>query len=402
VGVREDLGDLNRVIDDSLHAVLRAAADAGPTASANAMGSTVVLHHADVERLAHDTSLVGIGLALFDLMGIDDGPLRDWYGGLMFTNEGEPHQRLRSLVSRAFTPRSVGALRPTAAAAVDRALSRVRSDGGGDLVEAVGLVPMEVMCALLGVPAADVPEFVAWADALSTTFGLMDPDQIVAAHDAIQGMLSYVTRLADLRHDRPADDVITALLAVADDGERLTHEEAVAMVANLIVGGHDTTASQLGCSLLALLRHPDQLARVRAEPEVVPSAVVETIRYEPSVAFVPRRTTGAFELAGTELPADSILLLATAAANREPGVWDEPDRFDVGRFTSPDAPRLLSFGAGPHYCLGAALARLTVEEVVRGVAALGEGLTPAKDLTNVDWRMVLGRSPATLPVTLTT
>jgi hypothetical protein len=396
----KDLGDLNRVIDDSLHAVLRAAAEAGPTASANATGSTVVLHHADVERLAHDTSLVGIGLALFDLMGIDDGPLRDWYGGLMFTNEGDPHQRLRSLVARAFTPRAVGALRPAAVATVDRVLSRLRADGGGDLVEAVGLVPMEVMCALLGVPAADVPEFVTWADALSVTFGLMEPDEVATAHDAIEGMLGYVARLADRRHADPEDDVISALLAVADDGQRLTHAEAVAMVANLIVGGHDTTASQLGCSLIALLRHPEELARVRADPDLLPSSVVETIRYEPSVAFVPRRTTGPFELAGTELPAGSILLLATAAANREPGVWDEPDRFDVGRFTSPDAPRLLTFGAGPHYCLGAALARLTVEEVVRGVAALGEGLAPAKDLSDVPWRMVLGRSPATLPVTL--
>ena len=386
--------DISQLIDDSLHATLRAAADAGPTTLDEPTGSTIVLRHADVERLAHDPALVGIGLAMFDLMGIVDGPLRDWYSGLMFTNEGEPHQRLRSLVSRAFTPRAVGGLRPIAAEAVDRALAGVRDDGGGDLVDALGLVPMELMCALLGVPAADVPEFVAWADALSPTFGLMDADQIAAADAAIEGMLDYVGRLADVRHGDPRDDVITALLAAADDGERLTHAEAVAMVANLIVGGHDTTASQLGCSLLALLRHPGELGRRRADPELLTSAVVETIRYEPSVPFVPRHTTAPYELADAELPAGSILLLSTAAANREPGVWDDPDRFDVGRFTSPDAPRLLSFGAGPHYCLGTALARLTVEEVVRGVADLGTELSPAADLATVPWRMVLGRSPA--------
>ncbi len=390
--------DLSQLPDPSLHAVLRAAADAAPVGRVDTTGAVVVLRHDDVERLAHDRRLVGIGLALFDLSGVGEGRLRDWYSGLMFTNDGAPHDRLRGLVSRAFTPRAVRALRGAATSIVADALQPVVADSGGDLVDALGLVPMGVMCRLLGVPADDVAEFVAWADALSPTFGLMDPAEIAAAEEAIEGMLGYVERLLELRRADPADDLITALLAAEADGDTLTHDEVVAMVANLIVGGHDTTASQIGCSLHALLDHPAELGRVRADPTLAGSAVTETIRYEPGIAFVPRLAGEALDVAGEQLPGGTVILLATAAANREPGVWDEPDRFDVGRFTEPDAPRLLTFGAGPHYCLGAALARLTVEEVVTGIAGLGPGLAPATDLASVPWRLVLGRSPATLPV----
>ena len=282
----------------------------------------------------------------------------------------------------------------------DAAYAELARDGGGDLTEQLALLPMRVMCRLLGVPDEDVESFVGWADDLSPTFGLMDADEIDAANAAIEGMLGYVASLAEKRRAEPRDDVISALLAAAEGGERLTHDEVVAMVANLIVAGHDTTSSQLGCSLLALLRHPGEAARVAADPELLTSAVVETIRYEPSVAFVPRVASEELPVAGTELPAGSIVLLATGAANREPGVWADPDRFDVGRFAAPDAPRLLTFGAGPHYCLGAALARLTIEEVVRAHVAVGEQLRPADPLDDVPWRLVLGRSPATLPVTI--
>ena len=384
--------DLQSTFGDDLHAVLREAAENGPTVVDSVSGAVVVLRHAEVERLAHDRRLAGVGLALFEFMGIGDGPLRAWYGGLMFTNEGEPHHRLRSLVSRAFTPRAVEALRADAATLAKSSLEPVAVAGGGDLVAAFGLLPMRVMCRLLGVPERDVPVFAGWADALSPIFGFMSPEQVEDATDAIERLLAYVGGLVEQRTGDPGPDLITSLLAAEVDGGKLTHDEVIAMVANLLVGGHDTTASQLGCTLLALVRHPGETSRVRADPSLISSAVSETIRYEPAVAGVPRTAAGPLDVAGTAVEAGAVVLLSTAAANREPGVWRDPERLDVRRFVEPGTPRLLSFGAGPHYCLGAALARMTVEEAVRALLDLGP-VTPAGDPDDVVWRMVLGRSP---------
>ena len=391
--------ELSIEIGDELHARLREAAAAGPVATDAMSGALCVLRYPDVEQLAHEPRLAGIGLAMFDLLGITDGPLRQWYGGLMFTNEGEAHHRLRALVSRAFTPKAVKALRADAAKLAADGLEPIRADGGGDLVDALGLLPMHVMCRLLGVPGEDVSIFGVWADALSPTFGYMDPEQIEAAERAIVDLLAYVDDLTARRAQDPGDDLITALLAAEVDGARLEHDEVLAMVANLLVGGHDTTASQLACTFLTLLRHPDETDRLREAPELIGPAVAEAVRYEPSLPAVPRTVTEPFEVVDREPPVGSIVLLITGAANRDPAVWDEPDRFDVSRFTAPSAPRLLTFGAGAHYCLGAALARLTVEEGVRAMLDLGPS-GPEGDPFAVPWRSVLGRAPAEVPIRL--
>ena len=189
---------------------------------------------------------------------------------------------------------------------------------------------------------------------------------------------------------------MTGLLAAEADGGRLTHDEVLAMVANLLVGGHDTTASQLACTALTLARHPEAVDRLRHTHDLLASAATETIRYEPSIPAVPRTVVEPVEVGDEELPAGTVVLLATAAANREPGVWEDPDRFAVDRFADPGAPRLLSFGSGPHYCLGAALARLTVEEAVRALVALGP--FELRHPSAVPWRTVLGRAPERVPV----
>jgi cytochrome P450 len=172
------------------------------------------------------------------------------------------------------------------------------------------------------------------------------------------------------------------------------------MVGNLIVGGHDTTGSQLGCTFLTLLRHPDPAAELAGHPELVPHAVEETMRFEPSISGIPRKPTEAILVGDVEVPVGSILILSTAAANREIGVWPEPDTFDITRFTQPGVPRLMSFGIGTHYCLGAALARMTLEEAVRALFVEDPQPRAAIDLSDVTWRQVLGRSPASLPVSV--
>src|SRR3974390_104177 len=163
---------------------LAAAASGSPVAMEGTTGAVVVLRYEELERLAHDPRLVGVGLTWFDVMGIQ-GDLREWYGSLMFTNEGEAHTRLRRLVSRAFTPRSVQQLRPRAAQLIKEQFLELESRGEGDLVQLLARPSVRVMCHLLGVPEDDVDVWGSWADALSPVFGYMDPEQIVAAETAL-------------------------------------------------------------------------------------------------------------------------------------------------------------------------------------------------------------------------
>ncbi len=374
------------------------AASRGSTAIDDTTGAVYVLRYGDIARLLHEPRVHGVGLSIFDAMGISEGALRDWYGALMFTNDGDRHGRLRHLVSKAFTPRAVEQLRPVAAACVAERLTAVHEAGGGDLVAALAQVPMHVMCALIGVPDDKVPEFIGWVDALSPVFLFMQPEQIARAEAAIIELIAYVRELVEQRHDTPANDLMTALIRAEHDGDRLTRAETVTMVANLLVGGHDTTGSQIGCTLLTLLARPRALSEVRADPRRLASLVSETIRFEPSITFAPRTVVERIEVCGIQRPANTVLMCTFLTANRDPEVWDDPDAFVPHRFDAADAPRLLSFGGGAHYCLGAALARTTLEEAVRGVAELSPTL--AVDPDGVEWSQVLGRSPARLPVNI--
>ncbi len=298
---------------------LHAAASISDCAVVDMTGMIFVFRHRDVERLLHDTRLEGVGLTLFDLLGVPDGPLRDWYGGLMFTNEGAVHHRLRRLVSKAFTPRSVERLRGLAGRMADDRLARL-AQFDGDLIAAFGGLPMQVMCALLGVPDSAVEDFIEWTDALSAVFGLMSPEQVAAASGAIDPLLAYVADVVEHRSHTPADDLISALVAAEDDGERLTRDETVAMAVNLLAGGHDTTASQIGCSLFTLLQQPDVMRLATADSTTIGSIVNETIRLEPSLPGAPRTVIEPVEIGGIERPVGSLVLLATATAtaNRDP------------------------------------------------------------------------------------
>jgi cytochrome P450 len=355
----------------------------------------IVLGHQEIDRLAHDRRLAGVGVTYFDLMGIE-GKLRDWYSSLMFTNEGAAHARLRHLVSGAFTPRSIERLREYATTLINSAFDEVTEAGEGDLVPALRLVPIRVISRLLGVPASESDVVAGWADRLSPVFSYMDAEQIRDADAALAELVPYVTALVESREHSPSDDLITALLGADADGDRLSREEVVTMVGNLLVGGHDTTGSQLACTMLTFLHQPEAVERIRRGEVEAPDAVAESMRIEPSIPAIPRQVIEPFDVGGMTRPAGTMLLLALCTGNRDPEVWENPHEFLVDRFASASAPHLLTFGVGTHFCLGANLAKLTLAEAVRGFSA--RNIEPVLDYADIPWRVVLGRSPASLPV----
>jgi cytochrome P450 len=368
------------------------------SAARDITGLLWVLRYADVERLSSDGRLQGVGLNFFDQMGINGGPLRRWYGSLMFTNEGANHRRLRRLVSGVFKPKAVETLRDATRELVQKTFGELRRDGGGDLVGAFQHVPMRVMCELLGVPHADVPLFVNWADALTPVFLFMSPEEIAGATEAIAALLGYVDQVVARRRSDPGNDLISALITTEDEGHRLTHEELLDMVANLLVAGHDTTRTQIGCTFIEILKRPQVMTALSARPQAIASAVEETLRLSPSIGLLPRTVLEPIAIGGAVRAPGTLLGLATAAANRDARAWARPDEFVFDRFESPAASRVLTLGTGPHNCIGAHLARMTLTEVVRGL--LETPCHPSVDPATVPWRVVLGRSPVSLPVTV--
>jgi cytochrome P450 len=170
------------------------------------------------------------------------------------------------------------------------------------------------------------------------------------------------------------------------------------MIANLLVAGHDTAGSQIPCSVLVALQHRDELIGVCDDEDRMVSAVAETIRLEPSIPIIPRTAVAPIDLHGTTIPAGSMVFLCIAAACRDESAWPEPDRYDPDRFTRSDTAKLPNFGAGTHYCLGTALAKVAVEESLRAVLAADPPLTLTENPAAIPWRQVLGRSPARLMV----
>jgi cytochrome P450 len=270
------------------------------------------------------------------------------------------HTRLRRLVAKAFTPRVIAALEPRIRQVVDELLADFAADGVFDVVTQLAYpLPVRIISELLGVPEADHDRFENWSKRLvrgldpSTAITISDAEaaDIVAAQVEFS---NYFSALIAQRRAEPGDDLLTKLVLIEEQGDQLTESELIATCILLLVAGHETTANLIANGVLALLRHPDQLDALRADPELITGAVEEVLRYDSPVQMTTRVVRKPTMVGDVEAPTDGILLLLLAAANRDPAVFAEPDRFDITR----DARAHLSFSAGPHFCLGAGLARL--------------------------------------------
>jgi cytochrome P450 len=299
-------------------------------------------------------------------------------GGSINGMDPPEHTRLRRLVASAFTVRRTEALRPRVTSIVNELIdAMIGRPQPVDLVKGFSLpLPAQVICEMLGVPAADIEQFHAWSDAIVADWQ-RDSDEILTALVELYG---YFGALIEVKRAHPADDMMSALIAARDDADRLSEEELTVMCCALLIGGHETTANQINLSLLMLFDHPDQMATLRADPGLIPGAVEELLRCSRLGGLAPARVTREdVEIGGVVIPAGEQVIPLLSTANRDSSVFAEPDRFDVTR----DAASHLTFGAGVHHCLGAQLARVELQEAFRGLIGRLPGLrlaVPASEL----------------------
>ena len=266
------------------------------------------------------------------------------------------HTRLRALVNKAFTPRAVNALEPQIRGIMGGLLDGIGDPVGFDLMPAVAQpLPVIVIAEMLGVPPEDREQFKTWsaqrARLLEPSIGRREREAGAAASRAFD---AYFRKIIEARRADPRDDILSALVQAEDEGERLTERETLNMLRLLLIAGNETTTNLIGNGVLALLRSPDQLRRLRDDPALIPSAVEELLRFDSPVQTDFRRVLEDCEVNGFPVRKRDNVVLLIGAANRDPGAFDDPDRLDVGRDQGPH----LSFGRGIHHCLGAPLARL--------------------------------------------
>jgi cytochrome P450 len=298
---------------------------------------------------------------------------------------GDAHTRLRKLIMTVFTPRAVRALAPRVQALVDELLAPALERGSMEVISDLAYpLPATVICELLGVPAADRERNRAWAAVVAQTIDPMcTAAQIKAAEVAMAEWDAYIRALLAERRRAPGDALLDAMLAVEQDGTSLTEDEIAANATFLFLAGHETTTNLIGNGLYALLRAPAQLAKLRAEPGLVDNAVEELLRFDSPVQFAPRVALETIELEGATLEQEVPIMVALGSANHDPRRHDRPDELDIAR---PD-PRPLSFGGGPHFCVGAALARLEAQHAFAALVARTRTIELATE--RVTWRPAL-------------
>lgn len=328
--------------------------------------------------------------------GVTSGPLWDRVIRSILCMEGEEHRRLRSLVSRAFTPRATSRLRDTIAAVVNEMIDRVADTGRCDIVADIARpYPIPVICALLGAPREDWEQFSLWADHIFKivrfdTALAKEQDVVLRAWDEFD---AYIDDMIDKRREHLTEDLLSELIRAEDHGERLDSGEVRMLAFSILTAGTDTTRNQLAASMYVMCEHPEQWALLHDNPDLAMRAVEESMRHSPAVCSTLRTVTGDVTLGDYTFPNGTFILVNTYAANCDPAIYPDPDRFDI---TRDDPPPILSFGGGAHYCLGANLARLELADALR---ILAHRMPNIRRVGPAPWKPMLGLSgPTSLPI----
>ena len=347
---------------DSYHAELAAASSAGWLVRSPIAYIVLERDSGEFFLRSRDTAFPGRQLA--DFFGIAEGPLRAHIDANILNQSGEQHRRLRALVGPAFTPRAASRWRPVMRDFLDRLWYGITTPGQCEFVSDVAKpYPSMTIAAVLGAPAQHARRLGEWSNWAQRQFDIRALEQQAAQiEQAVVEVTGYVSALLERRRAEPSDDLISTLLAAEADGDRLSPDECVNLVANVLQGGVDTTQSQLAHALRLFAEHPAQWRLLASDPGLAPRAVQEVLRFEPITPFTARICLADIEHRGVTFPAGTIVAICTERANRE-----QPDgeTFDIA--AGRDG-RLLTFGAGVHFCLGVNLATAELEEALAFLA----------------------------------
>jgi cytochrome P450 len=345
---------------DAAHRAIAEARQHGPLA----MGphGAEILSYELVRTVLRDPRFTNAVHPILAAQGVTSGPLWDRITQNLLALDGEKHDRLRRLVSKAFTPRGTDRLRAVIVDVITELVDPLTAAGHCDAVSDIARpYPTPIICTLLGVPRQDWQLFSSWADEIKKMLDwnlVADGPAVAAAWNELD---VYLEEMLARRRENLTDDLISDLIRVEDDGDRLSHSELLMLAATLLMAGTDTTRNQLAAAVQALCDHPDQWAMLGEHPELAGNAVHELMRYYPIIFAVGRMAIQDVELAGVIIPAGTFVLANIAAANRDPAAYEDPDRLDITREPSP---AIVSFGGGARYCLGSHLARLELSEAL--------------------------------------
>ena len=351
------------------HDVLGSLAERGWLARAEPFG-VVVLDREATAFFMRTKSATFPGRRVLEAFGVDSGPLYERLSGQLLDLDGDDHRRLRRLVQPAFTPAAADKRRPAMRALLDDLWAAVADDGRCDAVASIARpFPAQVIATVMGAPLEDAGRLGPWANLIQ---GQFDPVRIANALDemnrAAGEFVAYARELLRARQGDPRDDLISELIAAEEEGDRLSEQECVDLVSAVLVGGVDTTQAQLAHGLRLFAEHPDQWRLLAEDPSLAPAAAEEVLRQEPITPFTARIVLEDLEFRDVAFPEGTLVFACSATANRDgPG-----DAFDITAERGREKP--LTFGAGPHFCLGANLARAELQEAFAFLAPRMPGL----------------------------
>ncbi len=357
-----------------------------------------VLTYNQVRSMLRDPRFAAAHRPAAEAQGIITGPLWQRITNLILSIDGERHHQQRKLVAKAFTPRATARLQALIVEIITELLDPHLAEGCCDVVTDVAeQFPIPIICALLGTPRRDWKLFSDWNTDIKKIFDFnlaADQTCIVTAWQALD---DYLDDMIARRRRALADDLISDLIRTEDDGHGLNHDELLSLAVALLGAGTDTTRHQLAAALDIFCDHPAQWALLGAHPELAPRAVEEVMRHRPIGFTLPRITTEDVELAGALIPAGTLVFANTAAANRDPAAFDNPDHFDITREASAG---ILTFGNGAHYCLGSHLARL---ELTQALTVMSQRMPNLRRTGPAPWPSMIGvTGPCSVPVAFDT
>src|SRR3954462_7719951 len=313
------------------------------------------------------------GLQVAEVFGVTEGPLYEEITRNILNIDGDDHRRLRNLVNPALTPRAVERYRPAMRGFIAELFEKVAADGRCEFVHAIAKpYPALVIATVMGAPLEDASRLYYWSNWIQRQFSADLADKRDTIEQAVVEFYEYVGALLERRRSEPCDDLVSRLLAAEHEGDRLSDVECVNLVLNVLIGGVDTSQSQLAHAVRLLAQHPEQWALLRADPSLAPRAGAQARSLEPIVPFPARIVMEEFDYRDVTFPAGTIVMVSAFDGNRDPEAFSAPESFDIS--AERDRSKPMSFGAGIHYCLGANVAGAELQEALAYLPSVWPGL----------------------------